>query len=91
MLEIAKGASGDFRLTANQNLIIAGVPAGEKARIEALARQYGLLDDGVSEQRKQSMACVALPTCPWQWPRPSACCLPSSPTSRAAGQARPGG
>ncbi|MCR3908789.1 assimilatory sulfite reductase (NADPH) hemoprotein subunit [Aeromonas hydrophila] len=64
MLEIAKVHQGDFRLTANQNLIISGVPAGEKARIEALARQYGLLDDGVSEQRKQSMACVALPTCP---------------------------
>ncbi|WP_270687401.1 assimilatory sulfite reductase (NADPH) hemoprotein subunit [Aeromonas sp. D3] len=64
MLEIAKIHQGDFRLTANQNLIIAGVPAGEKARIEVLARQYGLLDDGVSEQRKQSMACVALPTCP---------------------------
>lgn len=64
MLEIAKVHQGDFRLTANQNLIIAGVPAGEKARIEGLARQYGLLDDGVSEQRKQSMACVALPTCP---------------------------
>ncbi|OLF58955.1 sulfite reductase subunit beta [Aeromonas veronii] len=64
MLEIAKVHQGDFRLTANQNLIIAGVPASEKARIEGLARQYGLLDDGVSEQRKQSMACVALPTCP---------------------------
>jgi sulfite reductase (NADPH) hemoprotein beta-component len=64
MLEIAKVHQGDFRLTANQNLIIAGVPVSEKARIEALARQYGLLDDGVSEQRKQSMACVALPTCP---------------------------
>ncbi|OCA61655.1 sulfite reductase subunit beta [Aeromonas piscicola] len=64
MLEIAKVHQGDFRLTANQNLIIAGVPVGEKVRIEALARQYGLLDDGVSEQRRQSMACVALPTCP---------------------------
>lgn len=64
MLEIAKIHQGDFRLTANQNLIIAGVPASEKSRIEALARQYGLIDDGVSEQRKQSMACVALPTCP---------------------------
>ncbi|MCX7132901.1 assimilatory sulfite reductase (NADPH) hemoprotein subunit [Aeromonas sp.] len=64
MLEIAKVHQGDFRLTANQNLIIAGVPVGKKVRIEALARQYGLLDDGVSEQRRQSMACVALPTCP---------------------------
>ncbi|SIQ44467.1 sulfite reductase (NADPH) beta subunit [Aeromonas sp. RU39B] len=64
MREIAKVHQGDFRLTANQNLIIAGVPAADKAKIEALARQHGLLDDGVSEQRKQSMACVALPTCP---------------------------
>ncbi|MGL5285480.1 MAG: assimilatory sulfite reductase (NADPH) hemoprotein subunit [Aeromonas sp.] len=64
MREIAKVHQGDFRLTANQNLIIAGVPAADKAKIEALARQHGLLDDDVSEQRKQSMACVALPTCP---------------------------
>lgn len=64
MAEIAKVHQGDFRLTANQNLIIAGVPAEQKAQIEALARQYGLLDDSVSEQRRNSMACVALPTCP---------------------------
>ncbi len=64
MAEIAKVHQGDFRLTANQNLIIAGVPAEQKAQIEALARQYGLLDDSVSEQRQNSMACVALPTCP---------------------------
>nr|WP_040614539.1 assimilatory sulfite reductase (NADPH) hemoprotein subunit [Oceanimonas smirnovii] len=64
MAEIAKVHQGDFRLTANQNLIIAGVPTEQKAEIEALARQYGLLDDSVSEQRQNSMACVALPTCP---------------------------
>ncbi|WMC10238.1 assimilatory sulfite reductase (NADPH) hemoprotein subunit [Oceanimonas pelagia] len=64
MAEIAKVHQGDFRLTANQNLIIAGVPAEQKAQIEALARQYGLLDDSVSAQRQNSMACVALPTCP---------------------------
>ncbi|WP_211284263.1 assimilatory sulfite reductase (NADPH) hemoprotein subunit [Oceanimonas doudoroffii] len=64
MVEIAKVHQGDFRLTANQNLIIAGVPTEQKATIEALARQYGLLDDSVSEQRQNSMACVALPTCP---------------------------
>ncbi|MCT7654832.1 assimilatory sulfite reductase (NADPH) hemoprotein subunit [Oceanimonas sp. NS1] len=64
MVEIAKVHKGDFRLTANQNLIIAGVPTEQKAQIEALAREYGLLDDSVSEQRQNSMACVALPTCP---------------------------
>ncbi|ART82220.1 sulfite reductase subunit beta [Oceanisphaera profunda] len=64
MREIANIHQGDFRLTANQNLIIAGVPTSEKARIEQLAREHGLIEDSVSEQRKSSMACVALPTCP---------------------------
>jgi len=62
--EIAKIHHGDFRMTANQNLIVAGVPSEQKAAIEALAREYGLINDGVSEQRKDSMACVAFPTCP---------------------------
>ncbi|KGA43321.1 assimilatory sulfite reductase (NADPH) hemoprotein subunit [Pectobacterium odoriferum] len=64
LAEIAKIHKGDFRLTANQNLIIAGVPARSKAKIDALAREHGLIDDGVSEQRKNSMACVSFPTCP---------------------------
>ncbi|MCG6507916.1 sulfite reductase subunit beta, partial [Vibrio parahaemolyticus] len=62
--EIAKIHQGDFRMTANQNLIIAGVPADQKAAIEALAVSHGLMDSSVSEQRKNSMACVAFPTCP---------------------------
>ncbi|NOH99339.1 assimilatory sulfite reductase (NADPH) hemoprotein subunit [Vibrio sp. 99-70-13A1] len=62
--EIAKIHKGDFRMTANQNLIVAGVPEDQKEVIEGLARQYGLMDDAVSEQRKNSMACVAFPTCP---------------------------
>ncbi|MEF1218761.1 sulfite reductase subunit beta, partial [Photobacterium damselae] len=62
--EIAKIHQGDFRMTANQNLIVAKVPLSEKARIEKIARDHGLISDGVSEQRKNSMACVSLPTCP---------------------------
>ena len=62
--EIAKIHKGDFRMTANQNLIIAGVALADKAQIEALARAHGLLEDSVTEQRKNSMACVSMPTCP---------------------------
>lgn len=62
--EIAKVHKGDFRMTANQNLIVAGVAARNKKAIEKIARDHGLIDDGVSEQRKNSMACVSLPTCP---------------------------
>ncbi|WP_158174974.1 assimilatory sulfite reductase (NADPH) hemoprotein subunit [Grimontia hollisae] len=62
--EIAKIHKGDFRMTANQNLVVAGVSKSSKAKIEKIACEHGLIDDGVSEQRKNSMACVAFPTCP---------------------------
>ena len=62
--EIAKVHTGDFRMTANQNLIVAGVSEQDKANIEQIARDYGLIDDTVSVQRQSSMACVAFPTCP---------------------------
>lgn len=62
--EIAKIHKGEFRMTANQNLVIAGVLSADKARIEDLAREHGLLRDDLSEQRKNSMACVSFPTCP---------------------------
>ncbi|KGJ86617.1 assimilatory sulfite reductase (NADPH) hemoprotein subunit [Colwellia psychrerythraea] len=62
--EIAKVHKGDFRMTANQNLIVAGVAESDKDNIEAIARQYGLINDGISKQRQNSMACVAFPTCP---------------------------
>ncbi|MBD1390086.1 assimilatory sulfite reductase (NADPH) hemoprotein subunit [Neiella sp. HB171785] len=64
MRKIAEIHQGDFRMTANQNLVIAGVPADQKGAIEQLARDHGLLDDHTSNQRKSSMACVAFPTCP---------------------------
>lgn len=62
--EIAKIHQGDFRMTANQNLIVAGVPAEQKDTIEKIAIEHGLMDASISEQRKDSMACVAFPTCP---------------------------
>jgi len=62
--KIAEIHQGDFRMTANQNLIVAGVPAEQKDIIEKIAREHGLIDDSYTEQRINSMACVALPTCP---------------------------
>lgn len=62
--EIAKVHKGDFRLTANQNLIIANVPSRSKKKIEALIEQYGLMDGKyISALRRNSIACVSLPTC----------------------------
>ena len=61
---IAKIHQGDFRLTANQNLIVAGVAKQDKAKIETIAREHGLMNDEVTRQREASMACVSYPTCP---------------------------
>ncbi|MCG5275117.1 assimilatory sulfite reductase (NADPH) hemoprotein subunit [Providencia rettgeri] len=62
--EIARIHQGDFRLTANQNLIVAGVPESEKEAIEAIAKAHGLMSDAITPQRENSMACVSFPTCP---------------------------
>ncbi|MDG2122467.1 MAG: NADPH-dependent assimilatory sulfite reductase hemoprotein subunit [Verrucomicrobiales bacterium] len=62
--EIAKVHTGDFRLTANQNLIIANIAPDKRAEIEVLLEKYGLKDTyEASGLRLNSMACVALPTC----------------------------
>lgn len=62
--EIAKVHDGDFRLTANQNLIIANVSARKRSEIEALLEKYGLINSAhYSAMRLSSIACVALPTC----------------------------
>ncbi|WP_284037843.1 assimilatory sulfite reductase (NADPH) hemoprotein subunit [Neobacillus sp. 114] len=62
--EIAKIHTGEFRLTTNQNLIIANVSSQKKKKITELMDQYGLTDGKHhSALRRSSMACVALPTC----------------------------
>ncbi|OAH57621.1 MULTISPECIES: assimilatory sulfite reductase (NADPH) hemoprotein subunit [Bacillaceae] len=62
--EIAKIHTGDIRLTANQNLIIANVSSQKKKKISELIEQYGLTDGKYySALRRSSIACVALPTC----------------------------
>ncbi|HZG56310.1 assimilatory sulfite reductase (NADPH) hemoprotein subunit [Paenibacillus sp.] len=62
--EIAKVHTGDFRLTANQNLIISNVTSQKKKKIEELIKTYGLHDGAHhTALQRNSMACVALPTC----------------------------
>ncbi|MYL19151.1 assimilatory sulfite reductase (NADPH) hemoprotein subunit [Halobacillus litoralis] len=62
--KIAGIHEGDFRLTPNQNVIIAGVTDAKKEEISAVIDEYGLTDGRQnSALRRNSMACVALPTC----------------------------
>ena len=60
------GAPGqELRLTCNQNLIIAGVAAEARERIDALVQAHALDNDNraPSALARTAMACVALPTC----------------------------
>lgn len=62
--EIAKIHTGDFRLTPNQNLIIANVTSAKKRKVTELAAQYGLTDGAHhSALRRSALSCVAFPTC----------------------------
>ncbi|WP_059105908.1 assimilatory sulfite reductase (NADPH) hemoprotein subunit [Shouchella shacheensis] len=62
--EIAKIHTGDFRLTPNQNVVIANVTSHKKRKIVELIEKYGLTDgEHYSALRRNSMACVAFPTC----------------------------
>jgi sulfite reductase (NADPH) hemoprotein beta-component len=64
MRALARVHAGDFRMTCNQNVIVADVAAAERGRIDAIVAEYGL--DGYRQQsgiRRHAIACVALPTC----------------------------
>jgi len=62
--EIARIHDGDFRMTANQNIIIANVSAKKRVEIEALLEKYKMHDrNHRTALRLSSIACVALPSC----------------------------
>ena len=59
---IAGVHGGQFRLTANQNVLIANVTAANRAAVDALVAEHALTE-GAGALRRNSLACVALPTC----------------------------
>ncbi|WP_309397956.1 NADPH-dependent assimilatory sulfite reductase hemoprotein subunit [Cerasicoccus maritimus] len=62
--EVAKIHTGDFRLSANQNLVIGAISEESKPAIEKILQEAGIMDRlNTSGLRLNSMACVALPTC----------------------------
>ena len=60
---IAQVHEGNFRLTSNQNVIIADIAPEARPKIAALLAQHGLDENGASVLRQNAMACVAFPTC----------------------------
>jgi len=62
--EIARIHTGEFRLSPNQNVVIANVHDRDRVKINQLVEEYGL--DGYKKHsllRLNAMACVAFPTC----------------------------
>ena len=58
------GTRAEFRLTANQNLLIANLDDVQREAVDALVREYGLdTHVAASPVRRAALACVALPTC----------------------------
>jgi sulfite reductase (NADPH) hemoprotein beta-component len=59
-----KFAGVEFRLSANQNVLLANVAEGDKAAITALLAAHGVkVEKQASLLHAASMACPALPTC----------------------------
>lgn len=62
---VAKVNAGDFRFTGNQNLIIGEIAPDKKNEIEKILNAYGIIENiNKSGIRRNSVACVALNTCP---------------------------
>jgi len=61
---IAEKIDCEFRLTANQNLVIARVSPESKLEIDQIFKEYEVTDSlSLSALRLNSIACTALPTC----------------------------
>jgi sulfite reductase (NADPH) hemoprotein beta-component len=62
--EIAAEIPCEFRLTANQNLVIARVPLEHKEKVQEILEKNGVRNPtDLSALRLNSISCTALPTC----------------------------
>lgn len=66
LLEVAQTYKTNFRFTCNQNIIVSDVKPGDKKQIDEILERYGVIKhtENVSGLRANSIACVALNTCP---------------------------
>jgi len=66
LYEIATTNKLNFRFTANQNVILSDIRDENKKAIQKILKKYAIEEytDSISSLRRNSMACVALSTCP---------------------------
>ena len=64
--EIAQTGKANFRFTGNQNLILADIRKKDKPAVDKILKKYKVAEhtEAASGIRRNSIACVALPTCP---------------------------
>jgi sulfite reductase (NADPH) hemoprotein beta-component len=65
LLEVAQTGKANFRFTVNQKIIVADVRPKDKKLINGILEKFNILrhTETASAIRKNSIACVALPTC----------------------------
>jgi len=65
LLEVAQTGKANIRFTGTQNLILSDIRAKDKATIQKILEKYRIIEhtEAASAVRKNSIACVALPTC----------------------------
>ena len=62
--QIVEEIRPQVRLTAQQNVILAGIPPSQRARVEELLREHGIATvESIPRAIRHSMACPAIPTC----------------------------
>ncbi|HYF33549.1 MAG TPA: NADPH-dependent assimilatory sulfite reductase hemoprotein subunit [Chitinophagaceae bacterium] len=66
LLEVAGTGKANFRFTCNQNVILADIREEDKQSVHDILERFNIIQhtEGSSVIRKNSMACVALNTCP---------------------------
>jgi sulfite reductase (NADPH) hemoprotein beta-component len=66
LLEVAETGKANFIFTCNQNLILGDITAKDKKTINKILEKYNIIrhTDDATAIRKNSVACVALNTCP---------------------------
>ena len=63
--DIARKYQPEIRLTPSQDMLFCGLPAGAEEGVEAILKSHGIKTSGeLTQARKLSMACPALPLCP---------------------------
>jgi sulfite reductase (NADPH) hemoprotein beta-component len=62
--ELLRGSDCEFRLTPNQNLLLANIDASLRSEIDTLVEAHALdTHRQATPTRRAALACVALPTC----------------------------